>query len=599
MKVPKMNHKVIMSFLLPALIYGWVWPTLDHTITDDYGPRIHPVGNYWQFHAGIDIRAPINTPVYAVNNGTYMWIGGIYGIAQVAHSNNISRYLHCMSGVGTSPRQVEAGEEIAKSGDVGLGTGPHLHFDFGYGGPIHPLKYLPYDYSSVPIVYFLTPLNGQTVSGEVEIKIHVNTTIDRDLNKVWVTVDGYDINHNKVSYDPRINCSQNTVTPLGVGSDDFTFHWDTRTVENGPHTLKAWGEDARWMWGIDSIVVIVENEKPMVIATEPDDGGEDVDIDIEAIKITFNKEMIKSTVESAISIEPNPLFDYTFYWDTDPFYFYGREVYITFSLTDNGIPWLDYHTEYAIIVGQAASDTLYQQMEEDYEFSFRTRQPKFEIGIDPMLAKIEVNQSINLKAVVVSVDVPAEETSDEIVFTIKNRGTPGTKTAVVKVKSYEEEKLNTAVVWAYKPSGNGGSGQQYTEPNPPPSGCDENYSISNHNFPSPWILNSQAKVGIFLSGYAEGMGHLLGKYKIPTAVVLDNFKILGAVERPLSDLDVLIIPTGGLIPYANLQFYRDKFAEFVEQGGTLICFAQSYGVIFEALPGSPDGFYDKLILKWS
>ncbi|MGB3341139.1 MAG: hypothetical protein WBB37_06630 [bacterium] len=45
-----------------------------------------------------------------------------------------------------------------------------------------------------------------------------------------------------------------------------------------------------------------------------------------------------------------------------------------------------------------------------------------------------------------------------------------------------------------------------------------------------------------------------------------------------------------MIPYANVQFYRDKFAEYVNDGGILICYAQSEGEVFEGLPGSPTGY---------
>lgn len=374
---------------------------------------------------------------------------------------------------------------------------------------------------------------------------------------------------------------------------------------------------------------------PQVVFTYPAEDADNIDI-YKKITIVFNKTMDTASVRGALSImnldENSEVTIKDIEWQL------GDSIMLITSydpvVGDKDTVGFDFYTNYQVLITGYAADTSEQTLdgnqgdnpdgksegspEDDYMFSFKTRNPEFELELEPWLSKIKTGSYAEIKILITnseqreigvkidrpgyvdanwiinqvdpdSIDVPAEETSDEARFTVNNRGEPGTISALVKAKSYDEEKLNTAVVWAYKP-GSGGGGQQYSEPNPPPGGCDESYSISSNNFPTPWILNPHAKTGIFLSGYAEGMGHLLGKYNISTAVVLDNFEILGAHERPLSDLDVLIIPTGGLIPYANLQYYRDKFAEYVDQGGTLVCYAQSEGEVFEGLPGSPTGY---------
>jgi murein DD-endopeptidase MepM/ murein hydrolase activator NlpD len=160
--------QLILLITLTSTIYAqeWVWPTVSEYITSDFGPRML---NGWQFHEGIDIRAPIGTDVYAVEDGTFRWIGGLNGIAEVTHDNMmVSRYLHCQRFVGASPRRVSAGDRIALSGTAGT-TVAHLHFDFnprGEGDADHPLRYLPYNNTSDPTVsQFENPNDGDIVSG--------------------------------------------------------------------------------------------------------------------------------------------------------------------------------------------------------------------------------------------------------------------------------------------------------------------------------------------------------------------------------------------------------------------------------------------------
>ncbi|MGB3341141.1 MAG: hypothetical protein WBB37_06640 [bacterium] len=376
---------------------------------------------------------------------------------------------------------------------------------------------------------------------------------------------------------------------------------------------------------------------PQVDATDPPSGRratpENIDI-YKQIEIVFNKTMDTASVRGALEIinidnDSSEVTIKEIEWQPG-----DSIMFITAYdsvVGDKDTVGFDFYTNYEVKILGTAEDTSGITLdgdydgksegspEDDYVFSFRTRNPEFELAAAPMLAKIPTGGTQEIEVLLTnnehrklgiklirpadttsnwiieevepdSVNVAADSISTDAKFYVKNRGEPGATVAEILAKSHEEEKETEAVVWAYKPSGSGGGGQQYSEPWPPPSGCDESYSMSDHNFPSPWILNPRARIGLFLSGYAEGMGHLLGNYKIPTALVLDNFKIVGAFERPLSDLDVLVIPTGGFIPFANMPYYRNKLREFVEQGGTLICLTQSHGEIFEGLPGSPNGF---------
>ncbi len=117
---------------------GLAWPTYG-MLTQYFGP----------YHHGIDIAAPIGTPIYAVASGQVIkavkleWSYGWYLV--IAHDNGFEGlYAHCSQfAVGVGDR-VERGEVIAYMGSTGRTTGPHLHFELSLNGQVvNPLNYLP------------------------------------------------------------------------------------------------------------------------------------------------------------------------------------------------------------------------------------------------------------------------------------------------------------------------------------------------------------------------------------------------------------------------------------------------------------------------
>lgn len=131
------------------------WPTPGITsVTSKFGPRTPPCPGASSYHAGIDIGAPMNTDVKATAAGTVTFYGfhksaGNYMV--IDHGNGWgSRYLHLSSNVAKKGDQVSANQTIAKSGDTGVGTGAHLHFEihnnFPAGGTkgtaVDPLQYV-------------------------------------------------------------------------------------------------------------------------------------------------------------------------------------------------------------------------------------------------------------------------------------------------------------------------------------------------------------------------------------------------------------------------------------------------------------------------
>lgn len=133
----------------PPQTQKWILPvSKGHKITSKYGYRMHPVKHVMALHDGIDINALSNTPVYAVADGTVSvagWISGYGNYIQIEHANGLSSFYAHLNKINVSKGSViMQGQNIALSGNTGIGTGPHLHFGVKKNGKSDdPEKYLP------------------------------------------------------------------------------------------------------------------------------------------------------------------------------------------------------------------------------------------------------------------------------------------------------------------------------------------------------------------------------------------------------------------------------------------------------------------------
>ncbi len=107
-------------------------------VTSKYGYRPHPVTGRYQFHKGIDFRAATGTRVYASKGGRVIFAGrkGGYGkIIGIEHEGNFTTWYGHLSRIKVKTGQtVNTGKVIGLSGNTGISTGPHLHFEIRYKG---------------------------------------------------------------------------------------------------------------------------------------------------------------------------------------------------------------------------------------------------------------------------------------------------------------------------------------------------------------------------------------------------------------------------------------------------------------------------------
>lgn len=93
-------------------------------------------------HEGVDLAAPVGTPVYAVVSGKVEQLSDPngYGTYLILKGSNGDDYLygHLSSYAVSNGTTVVAGRKIALSGNTGHSTGPHLHFEYHPGGYRNP-----------------------------------------------------------------------------------------------------------------------------------------------------------------------------------------------------------------------------------------------------------------------------------------------------------------------------------------------------------------------------------------------------------------------------------------------------------------------------
>ncbi len=121
---------------------GFVWPA-SGIVTSGFGWR------WGRLHQGIDIAAPVGTPIWAAASGVVQfagWNDGGYGyMIDILHANGtVTRYAHMNALYVKAGQRVQQSQVIGEMGSTGYSTGPHLHFEVRPNGgvAINPMTYL-------------------------------------------------------------------------------------------------------------------------------------------------------------------------------------------------------------------------------------------------------------------------------------------------------------------------------------------------------------------------------------------------------------------------------------------------------------------------
>jgi murein DD-endopeptidase MepM/ murein hydrolase activator NlpD len=103
------------------------------SITSNFGFRVHPVYHLNLFHAGIDFSAPEGTRVQSTGDGIVAFSGYDKGYGQKISINHgygfKTVYAHLSKSLVRQGQKVKRGDIIALSGNTGVSTGPHMHYE--------------------------------------------------------------------------------------------------------------------------------------------------------------------------------------------------------------------------------------------------------------------------------------------------------------------------------------------------------------------------------------------------------------------------------------------------------------------------------------
>jgi murein DD-endopeptidase MepM/ murein hydrolase activator NlpD len=145
-------HGVLPAGKTIAGLRLW-WPMTSFTITQGFGPTTFilepPYGPYPHFHTGLDLSAPLGTPVMAAADGLVVAVGhgelGYGNYVVIAHGGGIATlYGHLLQTKVNVGQQVGRGQVVGLEGSTGYSTGPHVHFELRVNDQVlDPMPYLP------------------------------------------------------------------------------------------------------------------------------------------------------------------------------------------------------------------------------------------------------------------------------------------------------------------------------------------------------------------------------------------------------------------------------------------------------------------------
>lgn len=165
---------------------GWFWPTVYETINSPFGQYRSSDGKY---HQGIDIKAPLNTNVYATRSGEVYKVGvgatkdsSMGNYICIRHGKNadgkyiFSTYMHLNEVHVKEGDIVNMGDVIGLSGNTGYSSGPHLHFHIFRATSMNPGSVSPNRASMTALNQNYINVNKDSISynGSIASSLNIN-----------------------------------------------------------------------------------------------------------------------------------------------------------------------------------------------------------------------------------------------------------------------------------------------------------------------------------------------------------------------------------------------------------------------------------------
>ena len=128
-------------------------PTDIGWMSSRFGFRTDPFTAKQTFHRGLDFSVPVGTGVRVTGDGIVIAVQqqrGFGRVIKVDHGNGvITVYAHLSEQLVESGEGVKRGQVIAKSGNTGRSSAPHLHYEIRlWDRPVNPLTYILDSYAA-------------------------------------------------------------------------------------------------------------------------------------------------------------------------------------------------------------------------------------------------------------------------------------------------------------------------------------------------------------------------------------------------------------------------------------------------------------------
>ena len=134
-------------FILSSIPSGS--PLEETFITSKYGYRIHPITKRRRLHTGVDFKAKVGTNIYSPADGIVVRArnndpGGYGKMIKLVHNYGFKTLYAHMDDIYVKEGQViQKGRVIGTTGNTGLSTGPHLHYEVKFAGNfVEPLDFV-------------------------------------------------------------------------------------------------------------------------------------------------------------------------------------------------------------------------------------------------------------------------------------------------------------------------------------------------------------------------------------------------------------------------------------------------------------------------
>lgn len=182
---------------------AFIWP-LSGTVTPDvvsspFGPRWQASQERYDYHPGMDLPAPQNTPVHVITDGVVTevgWLSASAGLGVVVHhpgANLYSAYLHLNSASVSVSDTVTQGQVIGAVGNTGVTDFMHLHFEIRLTptnyptATRNPMGYLPRPDTATPTIR-IGSINSDPIYSPTVSLVITAARAELDVNAITVTV---------------------------------------------------------------------------------------------------------------------------------------------------------------------------------------------------------------------------------------------------------------------------------------------------------------------------------------------------------------------------------------------------------------------------